>query len=170
MTYLSIVLSPRWPFLRSRSSEVTRSNCRFRSFGVVIHVYGSVFRLEREKWPYSIVCCIEIGIKWKYGNASYYVQMPWKVAIFHIQSAIKTTFMKGITWNLVHTFFRVSSSTYIPVFWKFWNFGGFFEKIKKNVEKNLKISEIFKISKIRDSSFVVYSFLHRLAFSDCLHL
>ena len=27
-----------------------RSNCRFRSFGVVAHVYGSVFRLEREKW------------------------------------------------------------------------------------------------------------------------
>ena len=44
-------VNPRWPFLRSRSSEVTRSNCRFRSFGVVIHVYGSVFRLEREKWP-----------------------------------------------------------------------------------------------------------------------
>ena len=40
--------------------------------------------------------------------------MPWKVAIFHIQSAMKTTFMKGIAWNLVYTFFRVSSSTYIP--------------------------------------------------------
>ena len=50
VTYLSIVLSPRWPFLRSRSSEVTRSNCRFRSFDVVMHVYGSVFRLEREEW------------------------------------------------------------------------------------------------------------------------
>ena len=45
--------------------------------------------------------------------------MPWKVAIFHIQSAIKTAFMKGITWNLVHTFFRDSSSTYIPVFENF---------------------------------------------------
>ena len=31
----------------------------------------------------------------------YYVEMPWKVVIFHIQSAIKTTFLKGITWNLV---------------------------------------------------------------------
>ena len=37
--------------LLSRSSEVTVSNCRFRTFGVVTHVYGSVFRLEREKWP-----------------------------------------------------------------------------------------------------------------------
>ena len=45
-----------------------------------------------------------------------YGQMPWKVAIFHIQSAIKTTFLKGITWHLVHTFFGVSSSTYIPIF------------------------------------------------------
>ena len=61
-------------------------------------------------WPgegYNIVCCKELGIKWKYGNAWYYVQMPWKVAIFHIQIAIKTMFMKGITWNLVHTFFSL---------------------------------------------------------------
>ena len=61
--------------------------------------------------------------------------MPWKVAIFHIQSAVKTAFMKGITWNLVHTFFRVFSSTYISVFLKILKFGGIFWKIKKNVEK-----------------------------------
>ena len=64
-------------------------------------------------------------------NDTYYVKIPWKVAIFHIQSAIKTAFMKEITWNLAHTFFRISSSTYILVLWKFWNLGGFFEKIKK---------------------------------------
>ena len=49
VTYLSIVLSLRWPSLRS--SEVTRLNCIFRSFGVVAHFYGSRFRLELEKWP-----------------------------------------------------------------------------------------------------------------------
>ena len=26
--------------------------------------------------------------------------------ISHIQNAMKTTFLKGITWNLLHTFFR----------------------------------------------------------------
>ena len=30
--------------------------------------------------------------------------MSWKASIFHIQNAIKTTFMNGITWNLVHMF------------------------------------------------------------------
>ena len=54
--------------------------------------------------------------------------MPWKVAIFHIQSAVKTAFMKVITWNLVHTFFRISSSTYIPFFENFEIWGDFFEK------------------------------------------
>ena len=39
--------------------------------------------------------------------------MPWKVAMFNVQNAIKT-FMKGITWDLVHTFFRGFTSTYIP--------------------------------------------------------
>ena len=52
-----------------------------------------------------------------------------KSSHFHIQNAIKTLFMKGMTWNLVHTFFRGSSSTYIPFFFgKVWNLGWFFEK------------------------------------------
>ena len=82
------------------------------------------------------------------------VQMPWKVAIIHIQSAINTTFLKGITWNLVHTFIRVSSSTYIPFFfcWKFWNFGGFVEKIKKC----WKQSQFPKFSQFQKSELVVF--------------
>ena len=61
--------------------------------------------------------------------------MPWKVAIFNIQNAMKTAFIKGITWNLVHKFFTDSSSTNIPFFenLKFW--GDFFlPNLKKNVE------------------------------------
>ena len=69
--------------------------------------------------------------------------MPWKVAIFHIQSAIKTAFMKGITWNLAHTFFRVSSCTYIPVL-KIFKFGGIFWKKNKNVEKISKFPKFQK--------------------------
>ena len=42
-----------------------------------------------------------------FGIAWYYVQMPWKVAIFHIQNAIKTTFMKGITYRDYPTLFKV---------------------------------------------------------------
>ena len=79
-----------------------------------------------------------------------------KVAIFHIKNAIET-FMKGISWNLVHTFFRGFCSTCFTVFenLEIWVF---FEKMKKNV-KNLKISKIFNISKIRDRRVVAQSFL-----------
>ena len=134
-------------------------------FGVT-HVCGSIFRLERGKCPYNIVCCIEIGIKWIYwthGIASK-LQMPWKVAISHIQNAIKATFLKGISWNLLHTFFRDHSSTYIPLF--IWGF--FFAKIKKCWQS--QISKFRKIRKIWDSSFVVNSLLSMLIFSDCLYL
>ena len=62
------------------------------------------FSSERDKRPSNIVCCIEIKIQWVYGTAWFCVQMPWKVAILHIQNALKTTFMKGITWNLVPTY------------------------------------------------------------------
>ena len=54
--------------------------------------------------------------------------MAWKLAIFHIQNAIKTTFMKGITWYLAHTFFRDFSSTYIPFFENFEIWGDFLQK------------------------------------------
>ena len=91
-------------------------------------------------------------------NCMVFPQNAPKVAIFHIRNAIKTTLMKVITWNLVQTFFRHYSSTHIPFFWKFSNLGDFFCK-NKHVEKNLKISKIFKISQIRDTSFVAHSFL-----------
>ena len=89
------------------------------------------------------------------------VQMPWKVAIIHIQSAINTTFLKGITWNLVHTFIRVSSSTYIPFFFllKILKFWGICWKNKKML-KTISISQIFTISKIWVSCF--YPILFRV--------
>ena len=49
-------------------------------------------------------------------NCMVLVQMPWKVAIFSHSKCYNTTFLKGITRNLLHTFFRDYSSTAIPVF------------------------------------------------------
>ena len=103
----------------------------------------------------NIVCYIEIGIKWIYGTAWYYVQMPWKVSIFHIQNAIKTAFLKGITRNLLYAFFREYSSTYIL----------FFENLKicfflpKKMLNNFQISKSFTVSKTRDCGLVANSFL-----------
>ena len=42
-----------------------------------------------------MVCCIEIWIKWIYGTAWYYVQMSWKVAIFHIIFLKKNNVSEG---------------------------------------------------------------------------
>ena len=143
MTYLSIVLSPRWPFLRSRSSEVTRSNIRFRSFGVVAHVYWSIFRPERKKMTLEHRLLHRNRNKMNIWNCIVLRPNALKSS-FHIQKPIKTMFMKGLTWNLVHTFFRDSSSTYIPFFLKILKFGGFFVK---NVEKIAKFPKFLKAQK-----------------------
>ena len=130
--YLSIVLSPRWHFLRSRSSEVTRSNCRFRSFGVVAHVYGSVFSSRTRKMTLKHRSLHRNRNKMKIWKCMVLRPNALKSSHFHIQSAIKTTFLKGITWNLVHTFFSVSSSTCIPVFENFEIWGIFEKNVKKS--------------------------------------
>ena len=72
------------------------------------------------------------------------------------------------------TYVHSLESLLVHVFRFFENFeilGDFFEKIKKKLLK--KISNFPKFSKFQKSEiavFVAYSFLHRLAFSDCLHL
>ena len=147
--HLSIILSPRWPFLMSRS------------------IWGHEVKL-----PISVIwrrnTCLWVGLWVGFSSRTRKMTLEhrllhrnrnkmkiWKCMVlrpnalksshFSHSKCYKTAFMKGITWNLVHTFFRVSSSTYIPFFFLILKFGGFFEKIKKNNEKNLKISKISKI-------------------------
>ena len=43
--------------------------------------------------------------------------MSWKAAIFHIQNAIKTTFMNGVTWNLVHAIEPQTQAYYFTLFY-----------------------------------------------------
>ena len=173
--YLSIVLIPWWPFLRSRSSEVTTSNWRFWQFCVVTHVYGSFSSITRKMtlehrllhrnrnkmniWNFMNTWKKIYGS----GTAWYYVQMPWKaqMPISHIQNATKT-FLKGITWNLLHTFFIDYSSTYIPFVLKVWKFWGFFSKIKYNVKK---ISKFPKFKNKKKSEIAVL----QTFFSECIN-
>ena len=86
------------------------------------------------------------------------------------QNDIKTTFRKGITWNLVHTFFRDYSSTLFHFYFENYDVcGDFCAKIKKNVEKTQNFQN-FKILKIIDGNFVAHSFPSRIIFSACLYL
>ena len=70
--------------------------------------------------------------------------MSWKASIFHIQNAIKTTFMNGITWNLVHMFL-VAVIVDIIRFFENLELVDFFAKGKRWKEiKIFKTLEIFK--------------------------
>ena len=95
--------------------------------------------------------------------------MPWKITIFHIQNAIKTTFMNEITWNLVHTFIRDSSSD-VSRFLKIWKLKAIFCKNKKKCWKILKNFPNFPNFKNPRSQccstfFSAYATLFRLSLS-----
>ena len=73
-------------------------------------------------------------------------------ACFDMFYAISQLFLKIPTWNFVHIFMRYCPLTFVTVFLKILIWGKLSRK-----EKNghfFKIFDIFKILKIRDSSFV----------------
>ena len=142
----------------------------------LLSVLTYILRLSPDQSLFSQFCsdCIEIGIK----RIAIWIcmllrQMPWKVDIFHIQNAIKTTFLNRVTWNLPHTFFRSYSNISVPIFRFFesletWDF--VFAKTNKKCWYNLQITKISKSSKIRGSSFVANYFPSISVFSDYFYL
>ena len=123
-------------------------------------------------WPTQSHLLRPMDLQWpERGERVFFPPKPkskCRKIILHIQNAIKTMFQKKITYNLLHTFFRCSSSTYNPVFENL-EIGGVFCK-NKECWKQLKILIILKISQIRDRSFVAHSFLSIPFLSDWLYL
>ena len=66
-TLLSIILSIRWAYSSiyrasySRSRSQGKVKLRIWRLGGVIHVFGPVFRQERDKWPWDTFWTAQIG-------------------------------------------------------------------------------------------------------------
>ena len=148
-----------WLWVRSRSSEVTRSkrsNCWFWTLGTIMHVFRSRFFIKNaRKWPYDIFFPIKIGEKWKIEKSSQCVEMPCKVAVFSIQKALQGSFLKISTSNLAHIFIELVSITYIFRFLKILEIFGEYDKNSKFSSSNLtQFSKFWTHLKIWDSSLI----------------
>ena len=137
-------------WVRSRSSQVTRSKaskCWFWLPDTVIHVFRSVFRQEREKWPQNIFFLIKIGGKWKIRKSLEYLEITWKVAVFGIQMAFKKSFSKISTSNVIQIFIDLVCIACIPVFLKMLEIFGYrtkFQNFEFKLTQFSKYSQIWK--------------------------
>ena len=88
--------------------------------------------------------------------------MTWKVPVFDMLYVISQPFLKISTWNFVHIFMRHCPLTYVTVFENF-DLGKTVSKRKKFGPFLNFFSELLKILKIRDSSFVAVLTVSRSA-------